>query len=230
VTLTVDNQKNGQRGDTVHQEACGSDFCPVRSTAALVSAIMAQAMPLTTPLSYVQPGIHVQPPMILLDVRRGARLANLEASGYDLTRVGAHSLRASGAMALWLSGHSPEAIMKMGQWRTQTFLTYNNSQIAALTTGTSQKMGCSVKFHNVGGNLAHDCTIDSIGSCISLHLIIPGFHRFPGWPPRRQMYPICSMGPNSGTESGISSRAPAACRGTLPGVGGCVLGAVCRAK
>jgi hypothetical protein len=151
VTLTVDNQKNGQRGDTVHQEACGSDFCPVRSIAALVSAIMAQDMPVTTPLSYVQPGIYVQPPMILLAVRRGARLANLEASGYDLTRVGAHSLRASGAMALWLSGHSPEAIMKMGRWRTQTFLTYIHSQIAALTTGTSQKMGRSVNFHNVGG-------------------------------------------------------------------------------
>ena len=62
---------------------------------------MAHDMPLTTPLSYVQPGIHVQPQMILLVVRRGARLTNLlEASGYDLTRVGAHSLHASGAMAL----------------------------------------------------------------------------------------------------------------------------------
>ena len=58
VTPTVDNQKNGQCGDTVHQEACGSDFCPVRSIAALVSAIMAQDMPVTTLLlSYVQPGI-----------------------------------------------------------------------------------------------------------------------------------------------------------------------------
>ena len=154
VTLTVDNQKNGQRGDTVHQEASGSDFCPVRSIAALVSAIMAQDMPLTTLLRYVQQGIHVQPPMILLAIRRGgARLANLEASRYDLTRVGAqHLLLASGgAVALWLSGHSPEASMKMGRWHTQMFLTYIHSQIATLTTGTSQKMGCSVNFHNVSG-------------------------------------------------------------------------------
>jgi hypothetical protein len=151
VTLTIDNQKNGQRGDTIHQEACASDFCPVRSVAARVSAIMAQHMPLTTPLSYVQPGMYVQPPQILVAVRRGARLAMLEASGYQLTRIGAHSLRASGAMALWLSGHSPEVIMKLGRWRTQTFLTYIHSQIAALTTGTSRKMGRSVPFHNVGG-------------------------------------------------------------------------------
>ena len=151
VTLMIDNQKNGQRGDTIHQEACASDFCPVRSVAARVSAVMALNMPLTTPLSYVQPGISVQPPDILRAVRRGARLALLESSGYQLTRIGAHSLRASGAMALWLSGHSPEAIMKLGRWRTQTFLTYIHSQIAALTTGTSRKMGRSVNFHNVGG-------------------------------------------------------------------------------
>ena len=151
VTLIMDNQKNGQRGDVIHQEAVNADFCPVRSTAARVSAIMAQGMPLTTPISFVQPGIHVQPPHILHAVRRGAKLAKLTDSGYSLSRVGAHSLRASGAMALWLSGHGPEAIMKLGRWRTQTFLTYIHAQIAALTRGTSIKMRQPVLFHNVGG-------------------------------------------------------------------------------
>ena len=151
VTLTIDNQKNGQRGDTIHQEACHTDFCPVRSVAARVSAILAQHMPLTTPLSYVQPGTYITAPKVLAAVRAGARLANLTASGYDLSRVGAHSLRASGAMALWLSGHSAEVIMKMGRWRTQTFLTYIHSQIAALTVGTSRKMACPIAFHNVAG-------------------------------------------------------------------------------
>jgi hypothetical protein len=142
VMLLMDNQKNGHRGDTIHQEACASDFCPVRSGAALVSAIMAQNMPLSAPVSFVQqPGTYVQPGQILHAVRRGVCLAQLEACGYQLTRIGAHSLRASGAMALWLSGHGPEAIMKLGQWRTQI----------ALTTGTSHKMGHPVNFHNMGG-------------------------------------------------------------------------------
>jgi hypothetical protein len=139
VTLIIDNQKNGQRGDVIHQEAVNADFCPVRSTAAIVSAIMAQGMPLTTPISFVQPGIHVQPPHILHAVRRGAKLAKLTESGYSL------------AMALWLSGHGPEAIMKLGRWRTQTFLTYIHAQIAELTRGTSTKMRQPVLFHNVGG-------------------------------------------------------------------------------
>jgi hypothetical protein len=151
VTLIMDNQKNGQCGDVIRQEAVNADFCPVRSTAARVSAIMAQGMPLTTPISFVQPGIHVQPPHILHAVRRGAKLAKLTDSGYSLSRIGAHSLRASGAMALWLSGHGPEAIMKLERWRTQTFLTYIHAQIAKLTRGTSIKMRQPVLFHNVGG-------------------------------------------------------------------------------
>jgi hypothetical protein len=76
VTLIMDNQKNGQRGDVIHQEAVNADVCPIRWTAAHVSAIVAQeGMPLTTPISFVQPGIHVQPPHILHAVRLGAKLA-----------------------------------------------------------------------------------------------------------------------------------------------------------
>jgi hypothetical protein len=54
-------------------------------------------------------------------------------------------------MALWLSGRGPEAIMKLGRWRTQTSLTYFPAQIAELTRGTSIKMRQPVLFHNVGG-------------------------------------------------------------------------------
>jgi hypothetical protein len=150
VTLTMDNQKNGQRGAILHQEAVYADFCPVRSAAAVISAILAQQMPLSTPISFVQPGVYVLPSHVLHAVRQGACLAMLTNSGYNLARIGAHSLRASGAMALWLSGHSPEAIMKLGRWRTQTFLTYIHAQIAATTTGTSTRMRRPVAFHNVG--------------------------------------------------------------------------------
>ena len=41
--------------------------------------------------------------------------------------------------------------MKLGLWRTQTFLIGIHSQIAALTTRTSRKMGRPVNFHDVGG-------------------------------------------------------------------------------
>jgi len=151
VTLHIENQKNGQKGDTIHHEACAGSFCPVKALAARVSEIHAHNMPMSTPLSYVKPGTHVQSRHILHAVRHGARVAKLEQCGYDLSRIGSHSLRASGAMALWLSGHSAEAIMKMGRWRTNTFLTYIHSQIASLTRNISSLMSRRIAFHNVGG-------------------------------------------------------------------------------
>ena len=151
VTLIMENQKNGQRGNVIHQEAVNADFCPVCSMAARASAIMVQDMPLTTPISFEQLKIHVEPPHILRAVRRKAKLAKLTDSGYSLSRIGAHSLRASGFMALWLSGHGPEAIMKLGHWRTRTFLTYIHAQIAKLTRGISVMMRQPVLFHSVGG-------------------------------------------------------------------------------
>jgi hypothetical protein len=151
LTLIMDNQKNGQRGDVIQQKAVNANFCPVCSTAACVSAIMAHGMPLTTLISFVQTKIHVQPPHIRHAVRQGAKLAKLTDSGYSHSQIGTHSLRALGAMALWLSGHGLAAIMELGYWRTQTFPTYIHAQIAKLTRGTSIKMRQPVLFHNVGG-------------------------------------------------------------------------------
>ncbi|KAI2500877.1 hypothetical protein MHU86_13597 [Fragilaria crotonensis] len=152
VTLTIDNQKNGQRGQTLHHEAVPGSFCPVKAAARRVSYIIRQLqLPPYTPLSTVHRNQHVCASDILSAVRLGARRANLSACGYNLQRVGAHSLRASGAMALWLSGHSTEAIMKYGRWKSTTFLTYIHSQIAIISRGAAQKMRSPIAFHNVGG-------------------------------------------------------------------------------
>jgi hypothetical protein len=53
VTLWLDNQKNGQRGATIHHTACGSWFSPVQALARRVSHILLQACPASTPLSFV---------------------------------------------------------------------------------------------------------------------------------------------------------------------------------
>jgi hypothetical protein len=128
---------------------------PVPSAlAARVSEIHAHNMPMSTPLSYVQPGTHVQSHHTLHAVRHGTRVAKLEQCGYNLSRIGSHSLRVSGAMALWLSSHSAEAIMKMGHWRTNTFLTYIHSQIASLCWELSKRarMHVQTKTHGSGGH------------------------------------------------------------------------------
>jgi hypothetical protein len=84
-------------------------------------------------------------------VHQAARDTNLVAQGYDLKRVGTHSLRASGAMALKLQGVDDSLIMKIGRWTGLTFLTYIHSQIGALNTGLAQRMALRIHFINVAG-------------------------------------------------------------------------------
>jgi hypothetical protein len=149
VTLFLDNQKNGQRGATILHTACRSWFCPVKALARRVSSIMVVGMPQSTPLSYVSPGVHVVAKNITDLVKYAARATNLVAQGYDIKRVGTHSLRASGAMALKLQGASDATIMMMGRWSGLTFLTYIHSQIGALYVGLAQRMAIHVQFVNV---------------------------------------------------------------------------------
>jgi hypothetical protein len=149
VTLYLDNQKNGQRGATIHHTACPTWFCPVKALACRVSAITAQGCAPTTPLSRVGPGIHVIAKNVNALINRAALETNLVAQGYDLKRVGSHSLRASGAMALKLQGVDDSLIMKIGRWTGLTFLTYIHAQIGALNTGLAQRMATRIHFVNV---------------------------------------------------------------------------------
>jgi hypothetical protein len=148
VVLTIDNQKNGHRGEAINHHKVHGPLDPVTPLARRVKAIYAHNMPPSTPLSYVSPGVHV------VAVRAAAVRSNLPAKGYKLDRIGAHSLRASGAMALRLNNYSGDEIMKIGRWRCTTFLTYIHSQIGALNAGVATKMARMISFINVAGAAA----------------------------------------------------------------------------
>jgi hypothetical protein len=150
VTLFLDNQKNGQRGTTVLHTATGNWFCPVQALARRVASIMTMHMPADTPLSFVRPGCHVSPMNVTNLVHHAAVATNLIDQGYSLQRIGTHSLRASGAMALKLQGAADSTIMKIGRWTGTTFLTYIHSQIGAINAGLATKMAVHIHFTNVG--------------------------------------------------------------------------------
>jgi hypothetical protein len=149
VTLWMDNQKNGQRGATIHHTACPGCFCPVKVLARRVSSISSQGCPITTPLSFVWRGLHVVASNITNLVHHLARNMDIVAQGYNLKRVSTHPLWASGAMALKLQGVDDSLIMKVGRWTGLAFLTYIQSQIGALNTGLATKMAVRVHFINV---------------------------------------------------------------------------------
>jgi hypothetical protein len=156
VVLTIDNQKNGHRGEAINHHKVHGPLDPVTPLEARrVKAIYAHNMPPSTPLSYVSPGVHVVTGDILVAVRAAAVRLNLPAKGYKLDCIGAHSLRASGAMALRLNNYSGDEIMKIGRWRCTTFLMYMYSQIGALNAdGVATKMARMISFINVAGAAA----------------------------------------------------------------------------
>lgn len=149
--LYIDNQKNGQRGSTMHHTATADSFCPVKALANRVHTLYSVApADASLPISFVPNASHVTATDITRAVRESVVLGGLLNCGYSPTRVSAHSLRASGAMALKLNGVDSDLIMKLGRWSSTTWLTYIHAQISSLTAGLSERMTIHHVFYNVG--------------------------------------------------------------------------------
>ena len=142
VRICLENQKNGRKGATLYHTATGGEFCPVRSAARLLSAMnhMPPATSLGTFLDSDGQLQRVTAQEIRDAVRHAARYDKLEEAGYDLCRIGSHSLRSGGATALKLAGYDEATIKKLGRWSTNTYLLYIQSQIANLTVGVATAM------------------------------------------------------------------------------------------
>ena len=82
-------------------------------------------------------------------VRQVAWSLRLQDQAIDPDLIGAHSLRAGGAMALKLHGYDDTTIMKMGRWTSLTFLQYIHNQIAHLSKDISSKMSIPLPFVNI---------------------------------------------------------------------------------
>ena len=154
VTLRITNQKNGRMGDTMHVKAVrGADHCPVRALARRVFYILNNGGTDDTLLcDYLDDNnawASVESKEIIKHVRTGVILCDLQNCGIDPDLVGAHSLRAGGAMAMKLSGCDTEEIMKHGRWRSLTFMMYIHNQIAHLSADISKRMNTEFPFVNI---------------------------------------------------------------------------------
>jgi hypothetical protein len=149
--LYLDNQKNGMRGSTMHHTAIDNPFCPIKALARCVHHLYTlDPAAANIPISFVGIGAHVSSSDITLAVRESVILSGLLNCGYNPSHVSAHSLRASGAMALQLNNVGEDLIKKMGCWSSSTWLTYIHSQISYLTAGLLERMTIHHVFYNVG--------------------------------------------------------------------------------
>ena len=84
------------------------------------------------------------------DQQAGGKIG-LYKLGYEEGDISSHSLRASGAMAMHLTGINPNTIPEMGQWKSNNFLMYIHEQMSAFATGISVKMSNAIPFRHIAG-------------------------------------------------------------------------------
>ena len=153
-TLRIENQKNGKMGQCIHHEAIKDvTVGPTQALARRVHHILSNGGDGNSLICEFKPNSGdwdcIQSNDIVLHVRVMARILGIDKEGLDIDLIGAHSLRAGGAMALKLMGVADTIIMKMGRWSGLTFLMYIHNQIAHLSCDLSQKLSTDMPFVNI---------------------------------------------------------------------------------
>ena len=154
VTLRIGNQKNGKMGQCIHHEALKNvTVGPTQALARRVHHILSNGGSGETLLCEfkLKSGDWdcIESSDIVHHVRVMARILGLDKQGIDTDLIGAHSLRAGGAMAMKLMGIADTIIMKHGRWSGLTFLMYIHNQIAHLSCDLSKKMSVDMPFVNI---------------------------------------------------------------------------------
>ena len=153
-TLRIINQKNGRMGTCIHHECSGLPSSPTKALARLVNNILTSGGSNDTLIcdfwdTAQQEWKSIQAKDIITMTRNAVTTLKLHQQGIDPDLVGAHSLRAGGAMALKLHGYNDTTIMKMGRWTSLTFLMYIHTQIAHLGKDISKDMSKELPFLNI---------------------------------------------------------------------------------
>lgn len=152
-SLTITNQKNGHKGQTIHQYSTGHDICPVRALAERVNHIYSHGGNNNALLCEYYDSRNnkqnITSNIINTTIRVAVTNLGLDKMGITTDLVSTHSLRAGGATAMSLNGENDTMIQKMGRWTSNTFLTYIQTQIGALTKGISRRMTRHINYFNV---------------------------------------------------------------------------------
>ena len=167
-TLRLSNQKNGHKGACIHQEHNKHKlFSPVRALGRRYCHIRRHTSDPQTFLSAYFESPEEHRDVNDNDIRKTLKVAAIaldyeQRRAIPVSRIDTHSLRAGGANALHLSGYSNREIMKMGRWRSDTFMEYISEQLDAFTKGMSKSMRRNFNFVNVEGGVLRDITNECI--------------------------------------------------------------------
>jgi len=154
--MTIDNQKNGHRGQTLSHHALENKnpCCPVRALVARTIDMIKDGASQDTLICAFQDSPkmawqHVHSKDMVKAVKDAVEIKKSKDNGFDESKVGSHSLRAGGAMALYITKHSAIEIQRAGRWTSTTFMEYIHGQLDVVSKGLAQAMSQSVPFINM---------------------------------------------------------------------------------
>ena len=147
VSITFEDQKNGDKFDTVNLQSSNDPLlCPLKAWANTVSRI--SEYPGTTrdtPVNVYMCGkrfLQISDKSVIQSLRSAVHLIGEESLGFKASEVGTHSIRAGGAMAMYLA--HPQiptyTIQLIGRWRSDAFLKYIRKQVKQFTAHISNSM------------------------------------------------------------------------------------------
>jgi len=156
VSLTIDNQKNGNRGQTLSHHALkkGNMCCPIRALVSWTIDLIQDGATSKMLICAFQESKsmawqHVRSQDIVKAVQDAVKFLGTEDDGLDVVQVSSHSLQAGGAMALYITKHSTLEIQCAGRWTSMTFMVYIHGQSDVISKGLSQSMSKSIPFVNM---------------------------------------------------------------------------------
>ncbi|GKY93514.1 hypothetical protein MPSEU_000318800 [Mayamaea pseudoterrestris] len=87
--------------------------------------------------------------MALAFLRDFISFNNPESIGLSVDTIGLHSIRASAAMAMYMSGVPITTIQLQGRWRSEAFMEYIRKQVDLFSAGVSKKMLTVTNFNTI---------------------------------------------------------------------------------
>jgi len=156
VSLVIDNQKNGVRGDILSHHAIARDnpCCPVRAVAArIIDMVEDGADPQTLICSFQEawslPWQHVQGKDMVKAVQDLVKALGLLWNGYNLKRISSHLLWVGRATAIFIKKTDALTIQCAGRWMSTTFMDYIHGQLDVTTLGLTQAMSTQTPYYNM---------------------------------------------------------------------------------
>jgi len=183
VSLTIENQKNGRKGETMSHHALrkgDTSCCPVKEVVArAIDMVRMQATDDTLICAFREsvalPWQQVRSSQIVRAVKDAVSALRLpKKKGFYRSKTGSHSLRAGGAMALYLNKKTALEIQRAGRWTSNIFLEYIHSPLDVSSRGLAQAMANVIPFLRYG-------TIIKVWLIVGSYATHASFHHLPNF-------------------------------------------------